>query len=845
MTKTLRAAVALALWLPLAVVPAHAQPPAPHPTPASSALPTLAAKTASMRHIPGLLSLDWDARAGHLYLELPLASNRSADLLYTESLPYGTGSNDLGLDRGQTSPGLIVHFERIGPKVLLIEPNQAFRSSSADPAEQLAVAQSFPSSILYGFTVAAESPGGRTVLVDATDFFLRDAHGVSDSLTKAKQGSYKIDASRSAIDLGDTKAFPKNTEVEAILTFTTDGAPEGGFVANVTPDPHAITLREHQSFVELPGPGFTPRRFDPRAGYFIESYRDYSAPLGTLLDQQFILRHRLIKKDPSCLTACVAVAPIQYYVDNGAPEPIRSALLEGARWWDQAFQAAGWAPGTFKVDLLPAGADPMDVRYNIIQWVHRYTRGWSYGDAVTDPRTGEIIKGNVTLGSLRGRQDYMIAEALLSPYVQGTTFTPANDPMLAMVLQRLRQLAAHETGHTLGLAHNFAASSFGSDLPNGTSVMDYPHPYIALTNGVPDLSHAYATGIGSWDKVAIDYGYREFDRANGPVEDAAALDKIVTDSEKSGLVFITDQDARSPASAQPHASLFDTGPDPADELNRILAIRTAALARFGENAIKPGAPMAQLQDTLVPLYLLHRYQTEAAIKEIGALDYRYNLRGDGQPAPTIFSPAAQNKAIAAVLKTLTPEVLTLPESILAILPPHPPGLDRTRESLPSATGPTFDPVASAEAAADLTLQLLLDPARANRLVQYHMRVGPAPSVRGLMESISKTVAERPEGGHTMSSEVERAVEFRAMEAFFALAVNPAASTQVRAVALWHINDVHKQLTTAPPLTDTAEAIHRAALIAHIEEFLRDPAKFVPAKPIEVPPGMPIGDDEDF
>jgi hypothetical protein len=845
MTKTLRAAVAFALSLPLAATFARSQAPAPHPAPPSNAIPSVAARTAAMRHIAGLLPLDWDAKAGHLYLELPMTSGRSADLLYTESLPYGTGSNDIGLDRGQISPGLIVHFERVGPKVLLVEPNQAFRASSADPAEQLTVAQSFPSSILYGFTVAAESAGGRAVLIDATDFFLRDAHGVSEALTRAKQGSYKIDATRSAIDLDDTKGFPRNTEVEAILTFTTDGPAEGEFVGNVTPDPRAITLREHQSFVELPGPGFTPRRFDPRAGYFIESYRDYSAPLGTPLDQQFILRHRLIKKDPSCVTACMPVAPIQYYVDNGAPEPIRSALLEGARWWDEAFQAAGWAPGTFKVDLLPAGADPMDVRYNIIQWVDRYTRGWSYGDAVTDPRTGEIIKGNVTLGSLRGRQDYMIAEALLSPYVQGANITPANDPMLAMVLQRLRQLSAHETGHTLGLAHNFAASSFPAVEPNGTSVMDYPHPYIALDNGVPDLSHAYAAGIGAWDKAAIDYGYREFDSGNAAVEDHAALDKIVTGSEQAGLVFITDRDARSPDSAQPHASLFDSGPDPADELNRILAVRAAALARFGENAIKPGTPMAQLSATLAPLYLLHRYQTEAAIKEIGALDYRYNLRGDGQPAPTILSPAAQNKAIAAALKTLTPEVLTLPESILAIMPPPPPGLDRTRELLPSATGPTFDPVAAAEAAADFTLHLLLDPARANRLVQYHMRVGPAPSVRGLMESISETVAERPEGGHTMSSEVERAVEFRAMEAFFALAVNPAASTQVRAVALWHINDVHKQLTTALPLTDTAEAIHRAALIARIEEFQRDPERFVPAKPIDTPPGMPIGDDEDF
>jgi len=564
------------------------------------------------------------------------------------------------------------------------------------------------------------------------------------------------------------------------------------------------------------------------------------------LDQQFIVRDRLIKKDPACKTACEAVAPIQYYVDRGAPEPIRSALLEGARWWDQAFQAAGWAKDTFRVDLLPADADPMDIRYNIIQWVHRYTRGWSYGSAVVDPRTGEIIKGNVTLGSLRSRQDYLIAEALLSPYLDGKPLPPANDPMLQMALARTRQLAAHETGHTLGLAHNFAASAYGPTEPNGTSVMDYPHPWITLDkNGVPDLSHAYAVNIGDWDKVAIDYGYREFDSKKQPTEDSAALNAILEASEQRGLVYITDEDARPLGSAHPHAHLWDNGPDPADELNRILTIRTAALQRFGENAIKPGAPLAQLEDTLVPLYLLERYQTEAASKEIGGLDYRYNLRGDGQPNPEIVAPAGQKKALAAVLKTLSPETLTLPESILQILPPRPPGLPRTRESFPSQTGLTFDPIAAAETSADLTLGLLFNPERASRLIEYHMRVPESPSLRSVLEAVSKTVAERPEGGHTMSSEVERAVEFRALEATLALAVNPAASSQARAIARSHITDLLKEFTSAPPLQDTAEAIHRAALIDRINEFERDPAKFIPAKPIEAPPGMPIGDDEDF
>ena len=636
-----------------------------------------------MTNMPGLLPLHWDPNAGKLYLEIALGANgKSAELLYTHSLPYGTGSNDLGLDRGQTSPGRIVRFERTGPKVLLIEPNEAFRSSATDPAEQLSVRQSFPSSVLAGFRVEAQAPDG-AVLVDATDFFLRDAHGVAETLTRMQQGNYRLDPMRSTIDLDSTKAFPKNTEVDAMLTFTTDAA--GGrrgssFVADVTPDPHAMTVHEHQSFLELPPPGFTPRRFDPRAGYFPSSYRDYSAPLGDQLDQQFIIRHRLIKKDPNCVKACEAVAPIQYYVDNGAAEPMRSALLEGARWWDQAFQAAGWAPGTFKVDILPAGADPMDVRYNMIQWVHRYTRGWSYGAAISDPRTGEIIKGNVTLGSLRGRQDYLIAEALLSPYVQGRTITPANDPMLAMVLQRLRQLAAHETGHTLGLAHNFAASTFPHTPDETMSVMEYPAPWITLgKDGIPDLSHAYPVNIGIWDKTAIDYGYRQFPPK---VDEHAELNKILTASEKTGMVFMTDEDARPFSSASPIDHLWDNGTDPAAELERILTIRKAALARFGENAIKPGEPMAQLEDTLVVLYLLHRYQAEAAIKMIGGLNYRYSLRGDGQALPEIVPLADQNRAIAAVLKTLEPETLTLSESLLKIMPPRPPGLARTRESFP-------------------------------------------------------------------------------------------------------------------------------------------------------------------
>lgn len=808
-----------------------------------------------MQHIAGFLPLDWDARTGRLYLEIP-AGKLNTDVLYTDSLPYGTGSNDLGLDRGQTGRGLVVRFERVGPKVLLVEPNQSFRTSAKDPAEQLAVRQSFPESVLFGFKVEAEDAADGSmsgaVLVDATEFFVRDAHGVAERLARLQQGTYRLDASRSAIALDATKGFPKNTEVEATLTFATDGPGRAQFVRDVTPDAHAMTVREHQSFLELPGPGFVPRRFDPRAGYFPAGYRDYAAPLGEPLDQIFIERHRLVKKDASCVTSCMAVEPIHYYVDRGAPEPIRTALVEGARWWDQAFQAAGWAPGTFLVDVLPEGADPMDVRYNIIQWVHRYTRGWSYGATVTDPRTGEILKGNVTLGSLRGRQDYLIAEALLAPYKDGAA--PQDDPMLTMVLARIRQLAAHETGHTLGLAHNFAASSFPHTRAESVSVMDYPHPYIGLdAGGVPEVKQAYATDIGSWDKIAIDYGYRQF--AAGEPE-KPALDAILEAGIAKGLYFITDEDARPLGSAHPHAHLWDNGGDPAEELGRVMAIRAAALKRFGPDVIKVGTPMAELEDRLVPVYLLERYQTEAAAKEIGGLDYRYALRGDGQMVTKIVAPAEQRKALAAVLTTISPATLTLPEGLLAMLPPRPPALPRTQESFPAMTGLTFDPIAAAEASADMTLGLIFEPARAARLVEYHARDAANPGLAevtdqtlkaagfgaaGSSETGSGTASGRRTG---LALAVEQAVQDRTVEAMLALAADPAASAEARAVVRAKLVALAKA-STAAAATDA----HMAAIVERIMSYEKEPEKFVPAKKVEAPPGMPIGmlggDEDEF
>jgi len=801
---------------------------------AAEAPQTLSQKIAGLERKDGLFPLDWDAKAGKLYLEIPdMESGTGKDFLLLDQLPYGLGSNDVGLDRGQLGQGRVVHFSRVGGKVLLIAPNLRYRSSAADPAERIAVTESFAESVIWGFKVEAEEKG--RLLVDATDFFLRDAHGVAERMAAAQQGSYHVDPSRSAIALDNTKNFPMNTEVEAMLTFASDGRPKGEYVASVTPDPHSVTLREHTSLIELPGPGYTPRRFDPRSGFYPFEYRDYSVPIDERMDQRFIIRHRLQKKDPSAAIS-EPVKPIVYYVDRGAPEPIRSALVEGASWWSAAFEAAGFR-NAFKVEVLPEGADPMDIRYNMIQWVHRATRGWSYGEAVTDPRTGEIIKGQVTLGSLRARQDYKIAEALLAPYLDGAPIPPE---MEQMVLARTRQLAAHEVGHTLGLQHNFAASSVAF----GTSVMDYPHPWITLdATGKPTLDKAYAIGVGAWDKAAIRYGYSEF--APG-TDQAAALQSILKQNMTDGLRYITDEDSRPLGSANPYGHLWDNGPDAPAELERLLGVRRAALARFGENAIRVGEPMSQLEETLVPLYLLHRYQTEAAAKLIGGLDYRYAVRG-ANPEETgmvteMIAPPEQRKALSAVLETLDPGALTLSPEFLALVPPVPPGYPRSQETFEGYTGLTFDPQGAVEAAANLTASLLFEPTRASRLVEYHARDSKEPSLEEVIDQTLQTTWEAPRQAGLLG-QTQFSVETVVLKHLMRLAVSHQASPQARAIATAKLADLEIWLTDQAELNVSAGVqAHWAAALDDIEQFWKDPAKFEIAPPLATPPGQPIGSD---
>ncbi len=787
---------------------------------------SIAHRTATMRHLDGFFPIDWDETAGKLYLEIP---QMNQDFLLLDQLPYGMGSNDIGLDRGQLGSERVVHFERVGGKVLLVQTNLRFRSSAADPDEQLAVAQSFAQSVLWGFRVEAED--GHRVLVDATDFFLRDAHNVAERIASAHQGIYREEISRSAIAMDATKDFPKNTEVEAVETFVSQSEPKGKYLEQVTPDAHAVTVREHTSLIALPNDGYQPRVYDPRSGYFPLRFRDEAAGVNERLDKRYIERHWLQKKDP---TAAVSdpVEPIVYYVDRGAPEPIRSALVEGASWWNQAFEAAGFH-NAFQVKVLPEGADPMDIRYNMIQWVHRATRGWSYGASVIDPRTGEILKGQVTLGSLRARQDYRIAEALLAPYLDGK---PIPRQMEAMVLARTRQLAAHEVGHTLGLAHNFAASSQGQ----GESVMDYPHPWITLdATGKPTLDHAYATGIGAWDKDTIRYGYTQF--APG-VDEQAALQQMLHQEVAGGVRYITDEDARPLGGAHPYAHLWDNGADAPTELERLLTVRAAALKRFGPDTIRIGEPMAEMEVTLVPLYLLHRYQTEATAKLIGGLDYRYAVRGDGGMVTEMIPAAKQRQALAAVLKTLDASTLTLPDSLLQLLPPVPPGYPRTRESFGGFTGVTFDPEGAVEAAAGLTVSLLFDPARASRLVEYHARDASLP---GLEEVIRQTLAATWDAPRQpgLVGLTQNTVDDLVLRGLLGLAANAKASPEARAEALEQAIQLKHSLLDRQ-LTATEAIAHRDAAVRQIEDFQRNPAKYAPAPILPTPPGQPIGEAAD-
>jgi hypothetical protein len=715
------------------------------------------------------IPITWDDATGRLLIE----PRFNEQMIYQTSLTAGVGSNPIGLDRGELSGTHLVHFERVGPRVLLVEENTKFRAITDDEPERHAVEDSFAQSILAGFKV--ESTRGDRVVVDATDFFLSDVHGVIRRLRDTEQGSYALDKNRSAIYVPRTKAFPRNTEVEATLTFATNDRP-GALISGVSPVPEIVTVREHHSFIALPPPGYTPRKLDPRiASIGIEVY-DYATPFTAPLEHRWITRHRL-QKD----------VPLVYYVDPGVPEPIRSALIEGASWWSQALP--------FEVKVLPPGADPMDVRYNMINWVHRSTRGWSYGESVLDPRTGEIIKGNVRLGSLRIRQDVLIARGL-----------GADDKTAAeMALARIRQLAAHEVGHTLGFDHNMAASSSGR-----ASVMDYPAPYVKITpDGKLDFSDAYAKGLGAYDLAAVRYVYRD--------EDNAA---------REASIFVKDPDSRPVSGAHPLGSVWDNGSDPVQFLAHEIEVRRIALEHFGLNNLPDGEPLSSLEEILLPLYLHHRYQLEAAAKSVGGLNYTYAVKERGavapQPVRQIVPAAKQREALTLIVSTLDPKFLAIPQRVIDLIPPRAFGYEGgIAELFEKRTTPVFDPISAALASADITISALLDPKRCARLIAFHDENAENPSM--------SEVADKLIAGTAGDGAIAFSVRALLAQRWMQLASNENADAHVRAEATEALRRLAVSLD--------AKSL---ALREDIDRFITRPAETrKPPKLPEGPPGPPI------
>lgn len=774
---------------------------------------TITSFTQNFKKFNGYFNFYYDQKSGKIYLEVDKLNH---DFLYFSSLSTGVGNG--GPERGQASSAL-VKFIKEGPKVLLIQPVTRFRAASQNQDEMNAVESNFAKSVIFGFVPVATE--GDKVLIDLTSFIVRDSQGIGNRMGgQGAASSYRVDDSRSVVYMPNTKNFPKNTEFEAMVTFVGNGG------RGIAPDPSAVTVNMHQSFVELPEDGFKQRKFDPRTSSNQFSYMDFSAPMTESIMKRSIVRHRLIKKDPNAKLS-EPVKPIVYYLSRGVPEPIKQALIEGASWWNQAFEAAGFK-NAFQMKELPEGADPMDIRYNIVNWITRSgspARAFSFGSSYTDPRTGEIIKGAVTLGSDRHRQDYLIAVGLLQPYIDGKAIPKE---MEELALKRIRQLSAHEIGHTLGFSHNFAASP-----KDRASVMDYPFPRFSLkADGTVDVSDSYTREIGAWDKRSVMWAYSEFKKG---VDENAELDKMINETLKMGYQYIPDIGGN----VHPNSNQWEDGENPIDQMTNIMKVRRKVLDNFSEKSIPQGAPMATIEEVLVPIYLLHRYQIEAVAKSLGGLYFTHAVKNDGQTPTKMVDPAQQWQAFESLMSTITPDALALPETLIAKIPPRPSGYPSSIENFSGYTGPTFDPIAAAESAAGTTLSYLLNPERAARLIEYQARDSKQP---GFMPVVARLI-ERTWGAASVNGykgELQNMVNNEVLKYLLELAANTKASKIVRGQALLKIEDLKAYLTTNLVKAEPATKANMLFALAQIETFKADPAKFQPAASVVMPPGAPIG-----
>lgn len=767
---------------------------------------------------PGYFDTYYDTGANKLYARIP-KERLKQPFLYVYSLSQGIGSNDIGLDRGQLGSEQVVYFEQRGPRVFLVQPNLAFRALTDNPLERASVEQAFAKSVRYGFDIKGYEKGDP--VVELTDFLLQDAHGVSARLASSKQGSYSVDLTKSALNTDRTKSFPKNIEMDVMLTFK--GNPTGAWIRSVTPEPGLVTVFQHHSFIELPDDQYEPRAYDPRSGAYPFTYMDYATPVDQPIVKKWITRHRLIKKDPNAAVS-EPVKPIVYYLDNGTPEPIRTALLTGGAWWNEAFEAAGFK-NAFRVEVLPDSIDPLDVRYHVIQWVHRSTRGWSYGSSITDPRTGEIIKGHVSLGSLRIRQDYMIAQALSQqPFASASS----KQALMDFALSRIRQLSAHEIGHTLGFAHNYVAST-----RDKSSVMDYPHPQLSLVDGKVSLDNAYETGIGAWDKVSVAYAYSSV----APGEDQEkALAQILDNAYTSGLRYLTDQDARPASSPSATAHLWDNGADVVAELDDMLAVRKTAMNGFSWGNLERGTA-SELEDVFVPLFFWHRYQTEAVAKQLGALTYAYQVKGGVEPEVAPLAADAQRKALNGLLSALDAEQLAIPVDKLGLFPPRVFGDQRGRESFKSQLGSAFDPFTAAVSAADIAFGFMFQPERIGRVVQQKWMDDQQLGLDELLDKTSEYLFSRQHATAYHQS-IQEMIGTRYLSYIYALSVHESVFPQVRMMAQDHLAKLSKSWMNKK-VPEHAKSLY----LAHIKSLSSgSSAGVVPELP-PLPDGPPIGSDD--